>query len=153
MFVWLTQASPGFLDTIPFVFQLSRCSHISLPCSFISSFVHRIITLLLRSRLLHAPSVFLVISFPPRLLSLTPVSSLPNFQFLSDHPAISVARRRSVSYKFDNILLRDYYLSAAVWSPPSGHCSRLEGVARDGGREGGRWGMGGKRGGGGDKER
>lgn len=57
-----------------------------------------------------------------------------------------------MSYKFDNILVRDYYLSAAVWSPPSGHCSRLEGVARDGGGEGGRWGTGGKRGGG-DEER
>lgn len=58
-----------------------------------------------------------------------------------------------MSYKFDNILVRDYYLSAAVWSPPSGHCGRLEGVARDGGREGGRWGMvWGKRRGG-DEER
>ena len=34
--------------------------------------------------------------------------------------------QRSVSYKFDNILVLDYYLSAAVWSPPSGHCGRLE---------------------------
>lgn len=128
--------------------HISHCLvHLSLPLCIISSpYYSGLIPFIRPLSSLSSPP------HPPRLLSLTPVSSLPNFQFLSDHPAISVARRRSVSYKFDNILVRDYYLSAAVWSPPSGHCSRLEGVASDGGREGGRWGMGGKRGGG-DEER
>lgn len=53
---------------------------------------------------------------------------------------ISVAMQRSESYKFDNILVLDYYLRDVVWSPPLGHCSRLEG-GKEGGGQGRKWRM------------
>lgn len=103
--------------------------HIRFPllllCSFISPFVH-IITLITP---ISSPSAVFCFSCHHFFLLLSPVtrpvSPSPNFQLLLEHPAISVAMQPSVSYKFDNILVLDYYLSAAVWSP-SGHCSRLE---------------------------
>jgi len=52
--------------------------------------------------------------------------------------------QRSVSYKFDNILVLDYYLSVAVRSPPSGHCSRIEGRRDAGKQEGNEGWEGGK---------
>lgn len=112
-------------------------------------FLQLLITfLLLGKRFFFFNFDFLYLSY--LLLFLLPHLPSPvfcHFAFFFLHPTsnvcwitltISVAMQRSVSYKFDNILVLDYYLSAAVWSPPSGHCSRLDG-GWDGEKQGRTW--------------
>lgn len=98
-------AEPTLTFSFPFLF---------LQLSFISPFVYNIILLLSSHPSLLYP-VFLVIS--PSfscLLSLAPFLPYPTSSSCCITPAISVAMQHSVSYKFDNILVLDYYLSAAV---------------------------------------